>query len=98
MTTVRSHHRIVGGRRQKVRRHKRRQPPAILKASMRTAVKAAKRKRTAVAIACGTAAVGGYAAWGLWQAGHAALTTAGMVALVAGYTIHRRRMASRQRR
>lgn len=95
MTTVRAHTRIVRGKRRKVRRHRRRQPPAILGATMQQAVKAAKRDRTAVAVACGATAAGGYAAWGIWQAGHAALTTVGMAALVAWYTWHRRRSSRR---
>lgn len=95
MPTIHSYTRVVGGKRQKVGRYHRGSVPAFARAQLAKAWRSTKRKQATPAIVYGSAAVGTYAAWGLFQAGTAALTTVGMAGLVAGYGIHRRRQRAR---
>lgn len=95
MGTVRAHTRIVKGKRQRVRRHKRRSVPAFAKGQLVKAWKSGKRKQAMPAVVYATAGVGTYATWGLFKFGTAALTTVGMAGMVACYGLHRRRQRNR---
>ena len=89
MAKVRTHTRVVNGRRQKVKAHSRKLQPARARANIRRAARHGRRKQYGAAAIAGCAAAAEIGGWVLGRGVGVALVTIGIAALGTGVALRR---------